>query len=278
MGSKIFSILIMFIIAVGSSNPQGIGQSDDAFRSLFKLGSTPFINKSKINTGLSYGLNYGSPSRMLQQWTLPDYEKKILFTDIKAYLSFGSKLEVYLKHTEEYFFAYNSSYLGEGSSSIRYDYGVKYKFIDSEGYVPDAALEINSEYPISLTTGSSDEALKYYVCIDFGFYYILLPHRYSAGVAYTLIDQLSLFAEGNYESEWDGATPTHSARTGIDISLYNFVHLDLALFYFDFRFRDIIPFRTGLTWQNPDYIMTMPEKNKYYLLSSSVTVNLDVLK
>ncbi|HKB87150.1 MAG TPA: hypothetical protein VKD08_13325 [Ignavibacteriaceae bacterium] len=269
----LFLVLLLSVIT-SSIYPQ----STDAYQSLFKLGSTPFINKSKINAGLSYGINYGSPSTILQRWILPDFNKDIMFSDIKGYLSFGPVAEVYLKYTEGHSFAYNSSYLGEDRSTKRYNYGIKYKFIESGGYVPDAAVEINSEYPVSLSAGSADEAFKYYVCVDFGYFYFLLPRRYSAGAAYTLMDNVSLFAETNYEAEWDTQTRSYSVRTGIDLSLYNYVHLDLALFYFNFRFRDIIPGRTGFTWEDPGHLLTMPEKNKYYLLSSSITINLDILK
>lgn len=273
--SKFNVILILISILTGASS---YAQTTDSYRSLFKLGSTPFINKSRINAGLSYGINYGSPSSILGDWILPDGNKKILFKDITGNLSFGPVAEVYIKYTEGYTLGYNNSYTGDNLSVIRFNYGVKYKVIDSYGYVPDLAVEVNSEYPVSLSTGSSDEAFKYYLCVDFGFYYLLLPHRFSAGTAYSFNDYISLFAEGNYESVWDGHAPAQSARTGIDLSLLNYVHLDIAFFYFGFKFTEIIPGRNGFTWQDPNNILLMPEKNSYLLLSSSVYVNLDILK
>ncbi len=269
----ILKLLTLIIFAAGVMYPQ----SSDAYKSLYKLGSTPFINKSRMNAGLSFGVNYGSPSKIIQQWQLPDFNKDILFKEVGGYLSFGSKAEVHLKYTEGYMIAYNFSYLGKEQSLKRYDYGVKYKFIESEGYVPDAAVDLSSEYPVSLSAGSSDESLKYYASIDFVFFYILLPLRYSAGAAYSFNDYISVFLEGNLTSAGDNPF-SESFRFGTDFSLLNYVHLDIALFYFDFRFRDANPGRTGFTWQDPDHIMTMPEKNKYYLLSSSIFVNLDILK
>ncbi len=275
MNCKISKLLLPVLLAAGLLYPQ----TKDANASLFKFGSTPFINKSKINTGLSYGVNYGSPSIILRQFHLPNFNNHILFKEIRGYLSFGSLLEVYLKYEEGYLLSYDYSSLGDDQLRVQYNYGVKYKFIESEGYVPDAAVEINSEYPISLSAGSSDEAFKYYVSVDFGFTYIFFPRRYSASAAYVLIDPLIIFAEGNYEAGWwDGKPLNHSFRTGIDFSFFNYFHVDLALFYFDFRFKDIIPYRDRFTWGEPDQLLSMPEKNKYYLLSSSITVNFDILK
>ena len=273
--SEFIMLLIVFFTLTSTTS---YSQITDSYRSLFKLGSTPFINKSKINAGFSYGINHGSPASIIQQWILPDGNKKIMFKEIMANLSFGPIAEVYIKYAEGYSIRYNSSYTGNGFSVIRYNYGVKYKFIDSDGYIPDAAVEINSEYPVSMSIGSSDEAFKYYLCMDFGFFYILLPHRYSAGTAYSFNDYISLFAEGNYESNWDGRPSAQSARTGIDLSLLNYVHLDIALFYFGFKFSEVIPGRDGFTWQDPNNILSMPEKNNYFLLSTSVSVNLDLLK
>ena len=253
-------------------------QSYDENKSLFKLGSTPFISKSKLNLGLAYGINYGSPSFIIQQWILPNDKKQIMFNDITASISFGNKIEAYVKYVDGYSLAYNYSHLGVENKNEEYQYGFKWKVIDSENYTPDASIDLNSNFPISISIGSSSEKLKYYVCVDWGFNYFLLPYRYSIGVGYSIIDNLNLFAEGNYQGSWDGRIPTQSARTGIDISLFNYAHLDIALFYFGFKFTDIIPGRNGLTWQNPDYIMTMPEKNNYFLLSSSVYINLDLLK
>lgn len=273
MTAKIFKMLIMVLCTGGLIYPQ----TTDAYQSLFKLGSSPFIDKSRVNAGLYFGVNHGSPSTIIQQWQLPDFNKDILFKEVAGYLSFGSKAEVYIKYTEGYMIAYNFSYLGVEQSLKRYDYGVKYKFIESEGYIPDAAFEINSEYPLSLSAGSSDERFKYYASVDFIFFYVLLPHRYSAGTAYSFNDYISVFLEGNLSSAGDNPF-SESLRFGTDFSLLDYVHLDVALFYFDFRFRDAIPGRTGFTWEDPDHVMTMPEKNKYYLLSSSMSVNLHILK
>lgn len=267
-------ILVLLILCINSS----YAQTYDENKSLFKLGSTPFISKAKLNVNLSYGVNYGSPSFLIQQWILPNDKKKIMFKNIIGSISVGNELEAYVRYIEGFSLAYNYSYLGVEYQNDEYYYGVKWKIINSENYAPDLSIDLNSNYPISLSLGSSSERFKYYVCVDWGFYYILLPYRYSIGVAYSIIDNLNLFIEGNYQDSWDGRIPTQSARTGLDISLFNYAHLDIALFYFGFKFTDIIPGRNGLTWLNPDYIMTMPEKNNYFLLSSSVYINLDLLK
>jgi len=253
-------------------------QSSDEYKSLFKLGSTPFINKSIMGISLSYGVNYGSPSFIIQQWILPDDKRKVMFNNISGSITADNEFELYIKYTDGYSLAYNYSHIGVNSKNDEYIYGIKWKVIDSEGYVPDASLELNSKYPVSIAIGSTSKAFKYYFSMDWGFYYILLPYRYSVGAAYSINNSITIFAEGNYQDSWDGRIPTQSARTGVDLSLFNYVHLDVALFYFGFKFTDIIPGRNGLTWQNPDYIMTMPEKNNYFLLSSSVYVNLDLLK
>ncbi len=267
-------ILFITILFINSS----YAQSYDENKSLFKLGSTPFISKSKINLNLSYGVNYGSPSFIIQQWVLPNDKRKIIFTDIIGSLSIENEIEVYVKYIEGHSLAYNYSHIGVNYKNDKYRYGIKWKVINSDDYIPGASIELNSHYPISLSVGSSAERFKYYVSIDWGFYYILLPYRYSIGLAYSFIENFNLFIEGNYQDSWDGRIPSQSARTGIDVSLFNYVHLDIALFYFGFNFTDIIPGRNGLTWQNPDYIMAMPEKNNYFLLSSSVYVNIDILK
>lgn len=267
-------IFVLLIFCINFSYPQGYDEN----KSLFKLGSTPFISNSVLNINLSYGVNYGSPSFLIQHWTLPNDKKKIMFSNITGSISFGNELETYASFIEGYSLAYNSSHLGVEYQNNEYYYGVKWKIINSDNYAPDLSIELNSNYPISLAIGSSSERFKYYVCIDWGFFYILLPYRYSIGAAYSITDNLNLFVEGNYQDSWDGRIPTQSARTGLDISLFNYAHLDIALFYFGFKFTDIIPGRNGLTWQNPDYVMTMPEKNNYFLLSSSVYINLDLLK
>jgi len=249
----------------------------DEYKSLFKLGSTPFLNKSKLSLNFSYGINYGSPSDIIQQWILPDDKRKIMFNNIIGSISFANELEIYMKYAEGYSLAYNYSHIGINSKNQDNIYGVKWKFINSDGYIPDASVELNSEYPLSLSIGSSDETFKYYLCVDLGFYYIFYPTRYSVGAAYSFIDYLNLFVEGSYHSAWETQTPTQSLRAGIDLSLINYIHFDIALFYFNLKFSDIIPFRNGLTWQSPDYIMTMPEKNDYFLLSSSIYVSLDLL-
>lgn len=253
-------------------------QSYDENKSLFKLGSTPFISQSKLNLNISYGVNYGSPSFLIQQWILPNDKKKIMFSNITGSISIGNELEAYVRYIEGYSLAFNYLHTGVNYKNDKYYYGIKWKIIDSDNYIPDLSVELNSSYPISLSIGSSSERFKYYVCVDWGFYYIILPYRYSIGVAYSVIDNLNLFVEGNYQDSWDGRIPTQSARTGLDISLFNYAHLDIALFYYGFKFTDIIPGRNGLTWLNPDYVMTMPEKNNYFLLSSSVYINLDLLK
>jgi len=270
---KIFTICL-FILFYNSSYSQNIDEN----KSLFKLGSTPFISKSKLNLNFSYGINYGSPSFLIQKWILPNDKKKIMFKNIIGSISVGNELEAYVKYFEGHSLGYNYLHTGVDYKNDEYIYGIKWKVIDSDGFIPDASIELNSDYPISLSAGSSEEKFKYYVCVDWGFYYIFFPFRYSIGTAYSVFDFLTIFAEGNYQTAWDGQTPTQSARTGIDVSLLNYVHLDVALFYFGFKFTDIIPGRNGLTWQNPDYVMTMPEKNNYFLLSSSIYINLDLLK
>jgi len=252
-------------------------QSTDEYKSIFKLGSTPFINKSRLNINLSYGINYGSPSFIIQQWILPNDKKKIMFSNFIGSISFGNKIEAYVKYVNGFSLAYNYSHLGVDYRNEEYYYGVKWKIIDSESYTPDASIEINSTYPISLSIGSSAESFKYYLGMDWGFQFMLLPYRFSIGAAYSINDNLTLFAEGNYQLTWDGRIPNQSVRTGIDVSLFNYVHIDIALFYFGFKFSDIILGRNGLTWQNPDNKLTMPEKNNYFLLSSSIFINIDLL-
>lgn len=253
-------------------------QSSDEYKSLFKLGSTPFINKSTLNASMSYGANYGSPSFVIQEWLLPNEKKEVMFNNYLGSISVNNSFEIYMKYFDAYSLAYNYSHSGVNYRKDKFVYGIKWKLIDSDSILPDGSIELNSEYPLSLSVGSSDEKFKYYACIDLKYYYIFLPFRYSIGVAYSLVNYITIFAEGNYQAAGDLQTPTQSARTGIDISLFNYVHLDVALFYFGFNFTKIIPGRNGLTWQNADYVMIMPEKNNYFLLSSSVYINLDLLK
>jgi len=270
-------VIILSTLFIWSMN-LSYSQSSDENKSLFKLGSTPFINKSKMSISLSYGANFGSPSLIIQQWILPNDKKNMMFNNIAGSISADNEFEFYLKYSDGYSLAYNYSHIGVNSKNDEYVYGIKWKFIDSEGYVPDASLELNSKYPVSIAVGSSSESFKYYLSMDWGFYYILLPYRYSVGAAYSINNSITIFAEGNYQDAWDGRIPTQSVRTGVDLSLFNYVHLDVSIFYFGFKFTDIIPGRNGLIWQNPDYIMTMPEKNNYFLLSSSIYINLDLLK
>jgi hypothetical protein len=265
-------ILIILFLNISYS------QSNDENKSLFKLGSTPFISKSRWNINLSYGINYGSPSYIIQMWILPDDQRSIMFDNITGSISAGNELEGYIKYISGYSLAYNNSYLGEKFRKYRTDFGVKWKLINSKKYVPGAAIELNSIYPVSVSIGSSSQSFKYYASVDWGFYYLLLPHRYSIGAAYSVTDNLNIFIEGNYEGQWDVTNPNQSARTGFDVSIFDIVHLDIALFYFGFKFTEIIPGRNGLAWENPDHLLTMPEKNNYFLLSSSVSVNLDLLK
>jgi hypothetical protein len=253
-------------------------QNSDEYQSLFKLGSTPFISKSLVNASLSYGANYGSPSLIIQQWILPGDNKKIMFNNIRGSISGGNDFELYFKYTDGYSLAYTYTHIGANFKRNEFNYGLKWKVIDSDGYVPDASIELNTKFPISIAVGSSSELFKYYMCTDWGFYYIPLPYRFSIGCAYSINNSINIFAEGNYEDSWDGRPPTQSARTGVGFSLFNYIHLDVALFYFGFKFTDVIPGRNGLTWQDPTYVLTMPEKNNHFLLSSSVNVNLDLLK
>lgn len=268
----------MIYVAVFSN--LSFSQNNDENKSLFKLSSNPFINKSIFSTSLSFGMNYGNPSFLIQQWILPNDNKKILFKNYYGSLSAYNKYEIYVQYIEGYSLAYNYSHLGINFENNRYYFGLKWKTIKSDGYTPDASIELNSRYPISLSIGSSSESFKYYACMDFGFSLsiIPIPRRYSVGIAYSIINELNIFAEGNYQGDWDGRPANRSGRAGIDIFLYNYVHLDIALFYFGFSFNDIIPFRDGLTWENPNYIMVMPEKNEYILLSGGININFDLIR
>jgi len=267
-------LFVLLLLYTNSSYSQNIDEN----KSLFKLGSNPFISKAKLNLNLSYGVNYGSPSFLIQQWFLPNDKKQTMFKNIIGSVSVANEVEAYTKYIEGYSLGYNYLHTGVDYKKYNYVYGIKLKIIDSDGFIPDGSIEVNSEYPLSLAIGSSDEKLKYYACIDFGFYYIFFPYRYSVGFAYSFVDFFTIFAEGNYQASGNLYTATQSARTGIDVSLFNYIHLDVALFYFGFNFTAIIPGRNGLTWKDPDYIMTMPEKNNYFLLSSSIYINLDLLK
>lgn len=70
--------ILLSVLFILSINPS-YSQNYDEYKSLFKLGSTPFINKSRLNLNFSYGINYGSPSFIIQQWKLPNDNKKIIF-------------------------------------------------------------------------------------------------------------------------------------------------------------------------------------------------------
>src|SRR5690606_21288818 len=135
-------ILVFLILCINSSYPQ----SDDENKSLFKLGSTPFISKSKLNVNLSYGVNYGSPSFLMQQWILPNDKKKVMFSNINGSISVGNELEAYIKYTDGYSLAYNNSHLGVEYRNEDYNYGVKWKIINSENYAPDLSIDLNSSY------------------------------------------------------------------------------------------------------------------------------------
>jgi len=248
-------------------------------QSLFNLSETPFINIGKYSVFLSYCFNQGPPSLIIEQWQLPDDSKNILFKEYKAGFSIGERFSFVYKKITGNKLEFNESHIGKHTIPNLNYFSLKYKIYKSENYFPDYTIGINTQknqelISIDFMIGSMRENLKYYAYSAIGlFYFIPIPYNLAAGISYEILNNFNLLAEiqpiGDYDDNY------RALLFGVNYTIFQFASFHLSLYYFDFKFKNSIPFRDGLTWQDPLNIITVPEKDKYYLLSFRVSFALN---
>lgn len=275
-------LTLLFILVVLIPSDRFYCQSDNEYNSLFKLGSTPFISQYKLNINIGYGLNYGYPSQIAKEWMIPNIKRNILFDNIKVKISFQKRFELYYNYYRGYSQAFNSC---ANSNGIDFQhnfslFGFRWKFIKSSNLSPDFMAGLNFyKAPISIGIGSSRERFKYYAGLDLTFfYYIPIPYNSYLGISYEILKNINLFAEYRFETRDGGVNYLHNIKTGTMVSINDYFDIDISLFYFNFIFNNAIPFRTGCIWKDPSYVITVPAKNNYFLLSGSININLAILK
>ncbi len=275
---KIFLLFLSFIVFTEIHFCQ---ESIDN-NSLFNLGTTPFISKSKLNLNVSYGINYGYPSQIAREWMIPSQSREVIMKNIKAKISFDNDFEIFYSYQLGYSQAFNDC-LNKGGVDYKHNFssfGFHWKISNSENYSPDFLIGLNYySAPFSIVLGSSRKKLKYYAGTDLSFfYYIPFPYNSYLGISYELFNKINLYSEYRLELRDGSVNIIHNIKTGALFKLFNYFFIDISLFYFNFEFSDAIPFRTGCTWKDPNQIITIAEKNNYFLFSTSININIPIIK
>ncbi len=271
-------IIILLTANVSYLLSQEYKESDD----LFKIGTTPFIYTDSFGLFFSYGVNYGSVGMLLGQWMLPKKNSNILFREYKLGLAISNRIHLVWKVSKSYSTWFGYSYLGVDLEGDYNSVGIKWKLYESDGYYPDYSLKFSNhykshhdmEFPIAVSLGSARNKFKYYISVDIKpFYYIPIPNRFSLGVSYEIFEWSNVFTEFNREPNEGWSHPNLTTiRSGINFNLSNLISLDISHSYFNFNFTESIPFRGGLTGEDPTYIISVPEKDSYHLLSGSINI------
>ena len=266
---KRIRIILIFIFASSNLFPQ-IKPGEGA---IFKLQETPIVSQDKLGLSFSYGVNFGDPTPMMWEYEIPDEGKPVLLDQFSFAASLGKTLEFNFRYMKSYSKGYNYDYLGVGRTRESPFYGIKWNAVKSENLNPDFSIEFNSKYQASTSLGSERSKFKYNFNADWGIYYLIFPYRFSFGAGYEVIEKINISAEYCYKTSWMGEFGNQSAYAGVSFSNIPFVSLDMGLYYFGYKFTDAILNREGFTWQNPNNIITVKEKNSYVLFSWSVRVN-----
>jgi|GEM_PF-5996761 len=237
--------------------------------SIFKLATTPFIHKSDIAIGISSGFNYGNPSLNIQEWALPNENKTPLFNYNEVRVSFGNRVSLFACYSKMYLSIYSDGLNSKEFIDDIIKAGGKIKIKESNGYYPAVSIEFNNDYAVSFSIGSTEEKFKYYLTADCNsiYYVIPIPILLSTGIAYETISDLNIFLEGSFNRKHGGVIATNSYRTGLSYSPLNFLTFDLGLFYFGFDYHSVAP----------GGIPELAKKDKYYLLSGSITIDFSLL-
>jgi hypothetical protein len=269
---SIINVITTLLIMIASKTLHAQNENQN----LFNLAENPFINDGKYSIFLSYGFNQGPPSLIIDEWQLPDDSKNILFNEYKAGFSIGGKFSFIYKKIIGNKLEFNSSHIGINTTPTINHFGLKVKIYEDESYYPDYTLGWNSQelLAIDFMVGSMRERFKYYAYTAIGFFYFIpYPYNFTAGISYEFINDFDLFAEvrpfGDPDDQYN------SILLGISYTAYEYFLCQLSLYYFDFKFKESIPFRDGLTWQDPLHIMNVPEKDQYYLISFRLSLALN---
>ncbi|MFC1546938.1 hypothetical protein ACFL5M_00265 [Candidatus Neomarinimicrobiota bacterium] len=255
---------------------------------IFQLGTTPFIYSGRFNLFITYGQNYGSPGLTIDEWSLPNHNRDLLFQNFKGGICLYDNLQLFLRLSKNETLWFGYSHLGVPMTLETKTFGIKWKFRKSQNWLPDLALKLeymdmpsDLNYPVSLSIGSHGEYVQYYFNTDFSFawYFIPLPNRYSMGLALSPLSYASIFGEFVSEPYYGlGPPDIRVMRYGIHLRPTKFIACDLSFFSFIFDFDDAIPSRDGLTWQDPTYIISVPNKESYTLFSWSMTILFSALR
>lgn len=234
---------------------------------IFKLATTPFIHKSDLALSVSYGLNYGNPSLNIDDWILPNESKNILFDYSEIRFSFANKFSLFAGYSKMFLTVYNEPTNVHDYTDDKFKFGAKMKLIKAKGYYPAFSIEFNTDYAVSLSIGSTVQKFKYYLTVDCNTigYILPVPILLSSGIAYEVINDFNLFVEGSFNRIHGGTAATQSFRTGINHSFLKYLNFDVGLFYFGYDYDYIVP--GGLS-----------RKDKYYLLSGSVTLDFSLIE
>jgi len=252
-------------------------------QNLFNLMETPFINDGTVASFFSFSFNQGPPSHIIDEWQVPDNSKNILFYEYKSGLSFGGRFSFVYKRITANKLEFNSSYIGIKTTPNLNYFGLKAKIYKGEGYYPDYTIGISTpDFPwFDFMVGSFREKFKYYVYIGSyidilpipPFIPIPVPQKYAAGIAYEIMDDFNATLE--FQPVGDSDDRFNAILFGLSYNVYKFLECQCALYYFDFDFKDSIPRRDPTGGRIPSHIITVPEKDQYYLFSLRVNIALN---
>lgn len=266
----IFVVLLILIFVFNLTFANDIPESE----TLFNLGETPFINEGKVAVYFSYSINQGPPSLIIDEWQLPDDSKNILFNEYKAGFSIGERFSFVYKKINGNKLEFNSSHIGIKTTPTINCFGLKYKIYKDENYYPDYTIGINSiDLPsIDFMVGSMRERFKYYAYVAIGFfYYIPFPNKYAAGISYEFVNDFNLFFE--FQTVGDSDDQFNAILFGLSYNAFQYMSIHGSLFYFYFNFKNSIPFRDSSA--HPTYLITVPKKDKYFLISLRMSFVID---
>jgi len=248
-------------------------------QNLFNLMETPFINDGQVASFFSFSFNQGPPSHIIDEWQVPDNSKNILFYEYKSGLSFGGRFSLVYKRITANKQEFNSSHIGIKTTPNLNYFGLKAKIYKGEGYYPDYTIGLSTaDFPsLDFMIGSMREKFKYYVYTRLYFVYFfplpVFPNAFVAGMAYEIMDDFNATLE--FQPVGDSDDRFNAILFGLSYNVYKFLECQCALYYFDFDFKDSIPRRDPTGGRIPSHIITVPEKDQYYLFSLRVNIALN---
>jgi hypothetical protein len=223
-----FVLLLIATLALGQDKVPDKGY-------MFKSGITPFLNDSKFGT-LTLGMNYGSPTVMLDEWEIPDYNKAILFTHyVYAVSIYRFNLSIGQIQGKSLLYNWNPNGDKYVEKLTLFDAG--YKILESKSYWPDIALHFNTNsngredayFCFTPTIGSSRNKFKYYSSFSFFLYYLEpYPTNFQIGLSYEFIKNIEGVMEGNISLYED---KTESITAGLNYKPIKYVDIAASIYF-----------------------------------------------